>query len=111
MTGADNFDFVLDEELSEGDLVAMFVTTPCGKSVHVWAEIELDGQIAILRQFDIFGVNVSKGGLGSVPLREMAQAAMEVFNVDLIRIEETRRVSSKGPGRAVRPLRFRRRKS
>lgn len=65
MAEADDFVFVLDEELSEDDLVAMTVTIP---------------------------------------------SAMEEFDVDFIRIEETRRASSAGPGRAVRPLRFRRRK-
>jgi hypothetical protein len=109
MTGAGGFVFELDVELSEGNLVAMIVTTPSGQTVQIWAEVELVGRVAILRQFTIYGLNVERGEFGSKVLRDMAQAAMEEFDVDLIRIEETRRVSGAGPGRAVRPLRFRRR--
>lgn len=42
-------------------------------------------------------------------LRDMARAAMEVFDVDGIRIEEARRTSGAGPGRVVRAIEFRRR--
>lgn len=110
MAEADGFVFVLDEELSEDDLVAVIVTTPCGKTLEIWTEVELDGRIAILRQFAIYGVNAQPGEFGQILLRDLAQAAMEEFDVDLIRIEETRRAKGQGPGRAVRPLRFRRRK-
>ena len=108
MAEAGDFVFELDEELSEDNLVAMTITAPSGQTVHVWTEVELDGRVAILRQFAIYGVNAQPGEFGQTLLRDMAQAAMEKFNVDLIRIEETRRVSGAGPGRAVRPLRFRR---
>ena len=110
MAGAGEFIFVLDEELSEDNLVALVVTTPSGQTVQIWAEVELDGRVAILRQFAIYGLNVERGELGPMVLRDMAQAAMEEFDVDVIRIEETRRASGEGSGRAVRPLRFRRRK-
>ncbi|MCK4869165.1 MAG: hypothetical protein KAT39_14025 [Alphaproteobacteria bacterium] len=110
MAEADGFVFVLDEELSEDDLVAMTVTTPSGQSLQLWAEVELSEGAAILRQFAIYGANAQPGEFGQTLLRDLAQAAMEEFDVDLIRIEETRRAKDQGPGRAVRPLRFRRRK-
>ncbi|MDH3228435.1 MAG: hypothetical protein OEN55_01460 [Alphaproteobacteria bacterium] len=111
MAGANEFVFELDEEFSEGDLVAMTVTTPSGKRVHIWAAVELAGRNVILRQFSIYGVDANPGELGLVVLRDMAQAAMEVFDVDFIRIEDARRTSGAGAGRAVGPIEFRRRKT
>ena len=110
MAEADDFVFVLDEELSEDNLVAVIVTTSSGQSLQIWTEVELDGRIAILRQFAIYGVNAQPGEFGQTLLRDLAQAAMEEFDVDLIRIEETRRAKGQGQGRAVRTLQFRRRK-
>jgi hypothetical protein len=39
----------------------------------------------------------------------MAQAAMEEFDVDCIRIEEARRISGANPGRTIGSIEFRRR--
>lgn len=105
------FSFVLDEELSEGALVALIVTMPAGNAVQLWAEVELTGRTAVLRQFAIYGLEIKPGELGGRILREMAQAAMEVFDVDRIRIEEARRTSGAGAGRVVRSIEFRRRGS
>lgn len=109
MHAAHYFLFTLDEELSEGNLVAAVVETPSGKTVQLWAEVELEGRTAILRQLAIYGVSAGAGELGTVVVRNMARAAMEEFDVDCIRIEETRRTSGAGPGRAVGPIEFRRR--
>src|SRR5436305_8760900 len=98
---AHGFVFALDEELSEGELVAVIVTTPSGKTVQLYAEVELAGRMIVLRQLAIYGVNAQPGALGPVALRNMARAAVEDFDVDSIRIEETRRTSGAGPGRAV----------
>ena len=103
------FAFVLDEELSEGDLVAAMVTTPLGKAIQLYAEVELTGRTMILRQLAVYGVNATAGELGPAMLRNLARAAMEEFDVDCIRIEETRRTSGAGAGRAVQPIEFRRR--
>jgi len=103
------FAFELDEELSEGDLVAVVVTAPSGKTVQLWAEVELVGRTIILRQFAIYGVDAAAGELGWTLLRNMAHAAMEEFDVDCIRIEEARRTLGGRPGRTVRPIEFRRR--
>lgn len=35
MAEADDFVFVLDEELSKDNLVAVIVTTPCGKTLEI----------------------------------------------------------------------------
>jgi hypothetical protein len=102
------FAFVLDEELSEGDLVAVVVTTPSGRAIQLYAEVELAGRIVTLRQLAVYGVNATAGELGAATLRAMARAAMEDFDVDCIRIEETRRTSGAGPGRTVRTIEFRR---
>lgn len=109
MSAAHGFAFVLDEELCDGDLVAVIVTTPSGKTVQLYAEVELAGRTLVLRQLAIYGMNVVAGKLGPVILRNMAHAAMEDFDVDCIRIEETRRTSGATAGRAVRPIEFRRR--
>ena len=108
MTRSGGFTFEIDEELSEDDLVAFIVTTPSGKSVQIWTEVKLTGRTAVLHQFAIYGVDVSSGGLGGAELRQMAQAAMEAFDVDCIRIEEARRTSGTYAGRTVKSLRFRR---
>ena len=109
MNSARGFRFEIDEELSEGELVALEVATPGGRVVQVWTEVELIGRIAVLRQFAIYGVTAAAGEIGARVLRDMARAAMEVFDVDGIRIEEARRTSGAGPGRVVRAVEFRRR--
>jgi len=103
------FAFELDEELSAGDLIALRVMLPSGARLQVWTQVELAARIAVLRQFAIYGVDVATGGLGWALLRQLADAAMETFDVDCIRIEEARRTSGAGPGRRVGVLTFRRR--
>jgi hypothetical protein len=46
------------------------------------------GRNLVIRQFSIFGEEVTAGYLGAVTLRAMARDAMETFDVDSIRIEE-----------------------
>jgi hypothetical protein len=95
------FSFALDEELSEGDVVAITVATPDGRTLQLYSEVELRGRIAILRQFAIYGLDIGAGQLGSRVLRRLAQAVMEEFDVDVIRIEEARRTSGANPGRSL----------
>jgi len=109
MRSSTGFNFELDDDLCEGNLVAVIATTPKGHAVELWAEVELVGQALILRQFAIYGIDVAAGGLGSQALVDMAQAAMEVFGVDTVRIEEARRTSGGNPGRTARTLEFHRR--
>jgi len=59
------FGFVLDEELSEADLVAVVVTTPSGQRLQLWAEVELSGRTLTLRQFAIYGPTVAGGEHGA----------------------------------------------
>jgi hypothetical protein len=108
MAARGEFSFEIDEELSEDDLVALIVTTPSKKRVQIWTEVELDGRTAVLRQFAIYGVGVRPGSLGGTELRQMARAAMEVFDVDCIRIEEARRTTGAHAGRTVKTITFRR---
>jgi hypothetical protein len=109
MSGGHGFAFVLDEELCDGNLVAVIVTTPDAKTIQLWAEVELIERATVLRQFAIYGVNATTRELGPSVLRSMAQAAMEEFDVDCIRIEEARRTSGASPGRTIRSIAFRRR--
>jgi len=108
MAAGGKFSFEIDEELSEDDLVALIVTTPSGKHVQIWTEVELGDRTAVLRQFAIYGVGVGPRTLGSTELRQMARAAMEVFDVDCIRIEEARRTTGAHAGRTVGTITFRR---
>ena len=109
MAGAHGFSFVVDEELSEGNLLALVATSAAGQKVLLYAEVELAGRRAVLRQFAIYGVNVVARELGPRFLRQMADDAMEVFDVDCIRLEEARRTSGAVPGRTIRAIEFRRR--
>jgi hypothetical protein len=106
MTADCGFTFELDEELSEGSLVAVVATASAGKVIQLYAETELVGRTVILRQFAIYAVNLTSNELGITVLRRLARAAMEEFDVDCIRIEEARRTS--GAGRTVGGIEFRR---
>ena len=105
-----NHDHVIevDEELSQDGLFGATITTPSGKKVEIWAEVELKGKCAVVRQPSIDGVNVSTNALGVAELRGIVKALMEEFDVDCVRIEEARRTSGAFPGRTVRPIRIRR---
>jgi len=102
------FRFELDEELSEGNLVALEVGTPTGRAIQLYAEVELIGRTGILRQIAIYAANMVPNDFGIAGLRKLARAAMEEFDVDCIRIEEARRTSGAGAGRTVERIEFRR---
>jgi hypothetical protein len=105
-----DFVFEIDEGLCDGDMGALSVTTPSGKTFRVLATMRvLDDRTLELRDIGVYGVFVAPGEIGAAAMRQAIYAAMEVFDVDCIRIEEARRYSGAGPGRAVRPIEFRRR--
>ncbi len=106
MTG---FAFEPDKELSEGNLLALNVVVPDGRSLQVWAEVALEGRTAVLRQLAIYGRGAQPQVLGAAMLLQLAQAAMEEFDVDSIRIEEARRTSGANPNRTVKTIEIRRR--
>src|ERR1700722_1248055 len=66
----------------------------------------LAGRAAVFGRFDIQGAGPNT--LGLVALRELAQAVMELLDVDELRIEGAIRTSGAGPGRRPSPLVFRR---
>jgi len=101
------FRFDVIDGLTEGANVAVLVTTPDGKGAQLYGEVALDGRNLIIRQFAIYGAEVTIGYLGAAVLRAMARDAMETFDVDSIRIEEARRISGANPGRTL-TLTFRR---
>lgn len=108
MTTTNGFAFELVEELCEGSLVAVTVTTPAGQRVQIWTEVDLaEARTAVLRQFSIYGESVRSGEMGPAALRQMVRAAMVTYDVDCIRIEEALRISG-ASRRRTRPVVFRR---
>ncbi|MGE0151413.1 MAG: hypothetical protein AB7R90_02265 [Reyranellaceae bacterium] len=101
--------FVLDEESSEDNLVALNVGLPDGHLLQIWAEVTLEGRTAILRQFAIYSRDTKPYALGAARLLRLAQAAMEEFDVDSIRIEEARRTSGANPNRTLKTIDLKRR--
>jgi hypothetical protein len=103
------FIFDLNERLTEGNLVALDVILPNGHSLTLWAEVALEGRIAVLRQFAIYSHEERPNMPGMTTLFRLAQAVMEEFDVDLIRIEEARRTSGANPNRTVQTIDLKRR--
>lgn len=114
MAAESEYKFAILGELSEGNLVAIAARRSDGAEILIWAEIELEGREAILRQPFISGFDSAtnrdlQGRLDRRGVRRLAQEAMERFDVDCIRIEQARRISGANPGRSVENLVFRRR--
>ena len=105
--GAVGFEVIGD--LSAGDILTLRITAPFGR-VDVQGEVEFDGSTLVLRGFNIEGVDIGAGALGVRALRELAQVAMEVFDVDTIRIASARRTSGAGRNRYTATLQFRRKR-
>lgn len=103
------FTFRLDDELTEGNSVALTVVLPDGRSLQIWAETFLHDRAVTLRQFAIYGHDVLPQKLGAGLLLQLAQAVMEEFDVDSIRIEEARRTSGANPNRTLKTIEIRRR--
>lgn len=108
MGESDGFSFELDEGLTDGNVLALRVTTANGEELQLWSEVALIDRTVTLHQFAIYGANMGINRFGLRQLRQMAQAAMEEFDVDCIRIEEARRTSGSRPSRTVSKLIFRR---
>ena len=94
--------------------MAIQADLPGGEAILIWAEVELDGRAATLRQpfiggFDAATGRDTQGRLGLLGLRRLVQEAMEHFDVDRIGIEQARRISGASPGRPIKNLVFRRR--
>lgn len=103
------FTIAVNDRLSEGNLVALDVGLPDGQLLTVWAEVVLEGRTALLRQFAIYRHEERSSMPGAALLLRLAQAVMEEFDVDLIRIEEARRTSGANPNRTVKTIEIRRR--
>jgi len=99
--------FTIDDELSGGELVGVVVQASNGLDLVLWAQVELTGREVVLRQMYFEQRNAGDGSV--LGMRSaLAQAAMEVFDVDRIRIEGARRTSGIRPGRIARTFVFER---
>ena len=99
--------FTIDDELSGGELVGVVVQASNGLDLVLWAQVELTGREVVLRQMYFEQRNAGDGSV--LGMRSaLAQAAMEVFDVDRIRIAGARRTSGIRPGRIVRTFVFER---
>ncbi len=95
------FEFEIDDELSKGEFIAAVVKSPGNDDLQVWANAELKHRELILRGLGIFPVSGNRMHFGARYFRELIRAVMETFDVDIIRIEETRRISGSCPGRTL----------
>jgi hypothetical protein len=108
MIKARGFSFELDAGLTEGNFLVFSVHIPDGRRVDILGEFELHAGQVNIRQFGIYGVGFAARDLGPSVLREMARAALEGFDVQIIRIDGARRTSGANPGRTVGSIAFRR---
>lgn len=107
MLNSGEFSLTVVEDQSEGDILTLRLMTPSGR-LDVQAEAHLDQRTLTLARFNIEGVNIGVNQVGPGGLRRLAQLAMEVFDVDCLRIDPARRTSGAGRFRYSAPLTFRR---
>lgn len=81
--------------------------TSNGLDLVLWAQVELTGREVVLRQLYFEQRNIGDGSVLGMR-RGLVQAAMEIFDVDRIRIEGARRTSGIRPGRIAKSFIFER---
>jgi hypothetical protein len=92
-------------EFGESDVVHIRLINDATE-IQAMFYAHLTGREAVFGRFDIQGAGPNT--LGWVALRELAQAVMELLDVDELRIEGAARTSGASPGRRPTPLVFRR---
>jgi len=75
-------------------------------TLMLMAEVEFASKSLVLRGLHVHGTDVAANELGVAGLRRLLREAMELLDVEEIRIEGARRTSGAGPGRTPRALRF-----
>lgn len=110
MLNSGEFSLVVVEDQSEGDILTVRLIMPSGQ-LDVQAEAHLDQRTLTLARFNIEGIDIGVNDVGAGGLLRLAQLAMEVFDVDCLRIDPSRRTSGARRFRYTAPLTFRRKGS
>jgi hypothetical protein len=105
MWSAADIVIVLSADDTDDPVVTAEIKTPAG-TLRLMAEPEWPGRVLILHGCHMHGEDVGPNAFGWRELRWLAAAAMEVLDVDEIRVEGEVRTSGANPGRRPRPLRF-----
>lgn len=92
---------VIDDDGTDDPVVTADFHTPRGV-VKVMAEISVEGRRAFATGVHVSGVTVGSREFGATAMRRLAQAAMEVLDVDQIYVAGARRTSGANPGRQPR---------
>ncbi len=92
-------------DITDDPVVTAEIVTPAG-TLRAMAEPERNGRTLILHGYHMHGEDIGPNEFGARQLRWLAQAAMEMFDVDEIRVEGEVRTSGANPGYRPRPLRF-----
>lgn len=95
----------LDNDLTDGSVATVTVTTPDGTLV-VMAVVDILGRLGMFRDIHLHGVTLGANEFGLRRLRWVARAMMEAFDLDEAVIVGAARTSGAGPGHRPRPLRF-----
>lgn len=105
MWTAADIEIVLLTDDTDDPVVTAEIVTPAG-TLRAMAEPEWRERCLILRGYHMHGEDVGPNEFGWRELRWLAQAAMEVLDVDEIRVEGEVRTSGANPGHRPRPVRF-----
>ena len=105
MWRAQDIEIVLIADTTDDPVMTAEIGTPAGV-LRAMAEPEWIDRVIVLRGFHMHGESIGPNEFGWRQLRWLAQAAMEIFDVDEIQIEGEVRTSGARPGRRPRPLRF-----
>lgn len=105
MWGAARIAIVLVADDTDDPVVTAEIVTPAG-TLRAMAEPEWVDRLLILHGYHMHGENVGPNEFGWRQLRWLADAVMEILDVDEIRIEGEVRTSGANPGHRPRPLRF-----
>lgn len=105
MWTVDDIAITVHEDLTDDPVVTAEIKTPDG-TIWVMADLSIEGRVMTLRQVHIHGHDVGSRAYGAIRLRWLAQAVMEVVDVDLTVVEGASRTSGANPGRRPSPIRF-----
>ena len=94
----------LDFDATDHPIVALRVYA-AGGTIVIMGEVVRRGEGLELRGVHIHS-DAGANGFGGSTLRRLVRALMEMFNVDFVLVEGTRRAGRTNPGNRTRLLRF-----